>query len=266
MNSLTILPEWNNLQRLEIIDFSYNKLQSLPEWNNLINLKNIDCSNNKLKSLPISFTYLPLLNKIYFNGNEIEYIPVNLLRRIQRQKIGQNIYNDNQNVHNHNIQECLKKSINYLLKDKPLLSFNDIQKDINNRCQTITKDLLFEYSNNNDIHSTLNVTFRDILIAVWNKIYIFNKSVQEEIIKVLNIEMYESKDKCFTGRITRLVNVLNGFDENIRLEISENEQKSNISKKLYDLYPNVEDYKRELRIAFIERGYSEKDIEDWYDI
>jgi hypothetical protein len=125
---------------------------------------------------------------------------------------------------------------------------------------------LFEYSKYNMYILVLNITFRDILIAVWNKILIFNESVQEEIIKVLNIEMLDSECKCFTGRITRLVNVLNGFDENIRLEISENEQKSNISKKLYELYPDEEDYRRELRIAFIERGYSKKDIQDWYNI
>jgi hypothetical protein len=264
-NLLTTLPEWNNLLNLEIIVCRNNQITYLPEWNNLINLERIDCQSNLLTTLPVSLSTLQHLNNIIYYNNPIEYIPINLFRRLDRQ-ITQNIYNDNQNVHNHNIQECLKKSINYLLKDKPILSFDDVQKDINNRCICITKDLLLEYSNENEIHSILNVTFADILIAVWNKIYIFNKSIQEEIIKVLNIEILDSKDKCFTGRITRLVNVLNGFDPNIRLEISENEQKSNISKKLYDLYPNVEDYMRELRIAFIERGYSEIDIQEWYNI
>ena len=49
----------------------------------------------------------------------------------------------------------------------------------------------------------------------------------DEIFDVMNIEMNDSLCKCFTGRISRLVNCLNGFDDNIKINISDNEQTYN---------------------------------------
>jgi hypothetical protein len=70
--------------------------------------------------------------------------------------------------------------------------------------------------------------------------------------------MLDSECKCFTGRLTRLVNCMSRFDDNISIEISDNEQ---MSKVLYEKYrTNIEDYQRELRKEFEERGYSEEDI------
>ena len=56
--------------------------------------------------------------------------------------------------------------------------------------------------------------------------------------------MLDSECKCFTERLTRLVNCLVGFEEDIIMEIDENEQMSNISKLLYNKYDNKEDYQR----------------------
>jgi len=84
--------------------------------------------------------------------------------------------------------------------------------------------------------------------------------------------MLDSECKCFTGRLTRLVNCLVGFDENIKMEISENEQMSNISALIYEKYYNDKspddnsEYKEQLRHAFMERGYSEDDVQKWLNI
>jgi hypothetical protein len=176
--------------------------------------------------------------------------------------MGQNIYNDAQNVHNHNIQTSIHKSIEYLIKDKPPISIDQMKQEITNEC--LSYELLTNYCKDQSVHSVLNVTFEEVLNSVWSKIRIHND--KEEIIKVLNIEMLDSECKCFTGRLTRLVNCLNGFDDNIKLEINDNEQMSNISKILYDKYPDIEDYQRELRKEFEERGYSEEDIQLWVSI
>ena len=44
----------------------------------------------------------------------------------------------------------------------------------------------------------------------------------------MNYEITEANCKCFTGRISRLINVLNGYDEHIEIHIANNEQISNI--------------------------------------
>ncbi len=263
-NKLTTLPKWTTLINLQRINCYVNKVTILPEWTTLINLRQINCSSNKLTTLPITWTRLPRLNYICYHNNPIEYIPPNLLRIINRQKQGQDIYNDTQSVHNHHIQQCLKDSINYLLSSKPSISDKIMFEQIKHK--SLLHELLLEYSNDETYHSVLNVTFKEVLLAVWNKIIEYDNDVQDEIIKILNIEMLDSECKCFTGRLTRLVNVLNGFDENIKLQISDNEQMSNISKMLYEQYPNEEDYQRELRKAFVERGYNENDVQQWLDI
>jgi hypothetical protein len=280
-NKLTILPEWNHLIKLEIINCNHNQLTNLheweqltnlntiecdsnrlvtlPKWTHLINLKEISCLNNKIKSLPIEWTRLPNLQNICYYHNPIEYFPPSIARILNRQSIGQNIYQDNQSVHNHQIQISLRNSIEYLIKDKPSISLDQMKQEIEKQC--LSYELLTNYCKDQSVHSVLNVTFEEVLLSVWSKIR--NHNDRQEIIKVLNIEMLDSECKCFTGRLTRLVNCLNGFDDNIKLEISDNEQMSNISKLLYQRYDNIEDYQRELRKEFEERGYSEEDIQKW---
>jgi len=260
-NKLTHLPEWDYLVNLQFINCSNNKLSYLPEWNQLINLKSIVCVNNQLIHLPISWSRLYNLQYICYSGNPIEYIPPNLLRIINSN--GQNIYNDNQNVHNHNIQISLRSSIEYLIKDKPSISLDQMRQEIENEC--LSFELIMTYCEDKSVHTILNVTFEEVLYSVWCKIR--NNINKHEIIKILNIEILDSECKCFTGRLTRLVNCLSGFDNNISITISNNEQMSNISRILYEKHgDNIENYQRELRKEFEERGYSEEDINMWISI
>jgi len=254
-NKLTYLPEWTYLINMESIICNHNRLTYLPEWTHMINLQEIDCSNNSLVNLPVSWGRL---HDLRYYGNPIEYIPPNIQRIVNRQKTGQNIYDDSQNIHNHNIQICLKRSIEYLIKDKPSISIDQMKLEIENEC--ISYELILTYCKDESVHSELNVTFEEVLLSVWCKIR--DNINKQEIIKILNIEILDSECKFFTGRLTRLVNCMSGFDDNIKMEINHNEQMSNISKILYDKYQNEKDYQRE----FEERGYSEEDINIWSSI
>ena len=64
------------------------------------------------------------------------------------------------------------------------------------------------------------------MVAVWNKIE--KNDNKNEILNILNNEMKESLCKCFTGRLSRLINCLNGFDEDVEIKINDNEQIGNI--------------------------------------
>ena len=114
----------------------------------------------------------------------------------------------------------------------------------------------------------LDITFNELLIAVFNRIEI--NEHKDEIKKVLNIEMDDSICKCFTGRISRLVNCLNGFDELIDIKIAENEQIAQIidveRRKLendnkYDLYVHKQNVKNRL----IELKYENNVINEWVE-
>ena len=76
--------------------------------------------------------------------------------------------------------------------------------------------------------------------------------------------MSDSLCKCFTGRISRLINALNGFDDNIVINISENEQIGNICIILREKYDG-EEFKQKVREALRERNYNEAIINEWLD-
>ena len=211
-----------NVLQLYIYDLN---LISLVNLQNLVNLKKLYCHNNNLTNL----NDIQNLNRLeYFNysNNPIEHIPPNITRMLDRIKKGQNIYGDSQNVHNHHIQESIRQSILNILQTKPTIK-NINELIINDPILSEqTKRLLFEYSTCKDVHTTLNITFEELLLYVFDRIE--QNTDKNEIKRVLNIEMDESVCKCFTGRISRLINCLNGFDPFICINISDSEQISQI--------------------------------------
>jgi len=76
-----------------------------------------------------------------------------------------------------------------------------------------TKQLLFEYIENKDIHSIIGITFNELLLNVIS--LIINHEHKNEILNIINIEIQDSECKCFTGRMNRLVNCLNSYDKNV---------------------------------------------------
>ena len=83
-----------------------------------------------------------------------------------------------------------------------------------------------------------------------------------EIMKILEEEMLDTICQCFTGRMTRLVNVLNGYYDDIEIKIGTNEQISNIivtMKSKYEGEELIEKIKTELE----EREYDEETIVEW---
>jgi hypothetical protein len=93
------------------------------------------------------------------------------------------------------------------------------------------------------------------------------QDLQKEIKQRLNEEMQESECKCFTGRISRLVNCLSGYSDKVRIQISETEEIGNIISIVMANrgMKTVEIIKEEVHLALKERGYSDKIIEEWLE-
>jgi hypothetical protein len=82
--------------------------------------------------------------------------------------------------------------------------------------------------------------------------------------------MTDSLCKCFTGRISRLVNCLNGFNDNIKINISDNEQIGNIiilikNKLIAENNYDLETHKRLVKINLLEKEYELNIIEEWLE-
>lgn len=238
-----------NFKKLNELYISKNNISELPdEIGHLSNLNILCLSNNKLKNIPNSIGKLKNLRYLYINDNLLDSIPSEItectklryilylpqsdhlylaphVRRFLNEYNSSNVkfkvYSDNENIHTSSIQESLKKSIMSLSNDV-------ITKYIE------VMDFIIDYNKEDVIKNCQNKTtflntflrYEDILNFVIHRID--NSDHKEELIKRLNQEIYDSKNLCFVGKITRLVNTLCGFFDDIIIGISENEQIQNI--------------------------------------
>ena len=169
------------------------------------------------------------------------------------------------NVHSSSIQQSIRDSINNLMNayvlDYPLTYLD--WSVLNQK----TKEIITEYIDCIDIHTMLNITFKELFIAVVIELDKLSMDLQIEIQKRLNEEMQDSECKCFTGRISRLVNCLSGYSDKVKIQITENEEINNIISVIMSKreLKTIEMLKKEVREALTERGYVREKIKEWLE-
>jgi len=299
-NNLLSLPSNMNFPDLEDFNCSYNNLTSLPDNMKFYNLNNFYFWHNKLTSLPLSLMRCKKLTYIsnsdysndetYYglriNKNNIKLSPQmeRFLRNVKNKFYINNpihirnnlsVYDDMQNVHNNSIQTSFKDSINNMTirTDIPKYNIDDLIKMIHNddNLSLKTKERLVEYCYDENIHSTLLLTFAEVLWSVLQTIqHDFDEEKQKEIKTILNQEMDDAQGKCFTGRLNRIVNCLNGFSSLVNVVIKGSEQINNVifviknrleKEKKYD----IELHKEEVTETLRELEYNEDTISAWVD-
>ena len=143
-NELSSLKGIEGLTSLTTLYCNNNNLTSLKGIEGLTSLTSLGCYDNKLTSLN-ELINLRNLRHIEYSNNPIEYIPPNIIRILNRQRKGQNIYEDSQNVHNHAIQESIKQSILNIINIKPVITNINDMILIDNILTPSTKSILIEY-------------------------------------------------------------------------------------------------------------------------
>ena len=270
-NQLAQLPsEIKYLTQLTHLYLSYNQLTQLPgEIGNLTQLTDLYLSNNRLTQLPIEIGNLTQLTTLDLRGNPIENtlnpIIQRLLQRIQNKRNQKNIYSNTQNVHSSSIQKSIKDSIHTLMNyynPEHVLTYLDWTE-----LHQKTKEIITEYMDCKDVHTMLDITFKELFIAIVIEMEKLSPDLQKEIKQRLNEEMQESECKCFTGRISRLVNCLSGYSDKVKIQISESEEIGNIISVIMEKrgIKTTETLKEEVSVALKERGYEETKINEWVE-
>ena len=180
------------------------------------------------------------------------------------------VYNDGQNVHNHQIQQSIRDSIYSVMSGKPILTIDETVVEIIKSpiLTEPTKQLIMEYCEDDSIHSVLNITFKELMVNVWN--IIRSHKERDNILAILNDEINDANCKCFTGRMSRLINCLNGFDDRVSISIADNSQIGNIILLVRKRLENenkysVSHHKELVREELIERGYDATVISVWIE-
>ena len=275
-NNLTELPKniFSNLTLLQELYLHDNNLTQLDKniFSNLTQLQDLNLSINKLTELPTSIIRCNNLNYINYSYNEINYIPPNIQRfldNINQQTNEIQIYNDSQNVHNHSIQESIKTSLENILIIPKNINKELLVSDIidNNYMNEHSFRLLLEYCQDASVHTVLNITFEESLLHVLEFINQKLLEHKKEILKILEMEILDSECKCFTGRISRLINCLNGFNDLVQIKIPDNMGISNVIVMIRNNYKGsvVNELKEIITKELYERGYEKEKINEYLD-
>lgn len=266
-NLLSIFPDNIPSNVIDLIIFS-NKLTVLPD-NIPRTVINFDCRYNKLKQLPLSIIECRNLQKFHYNNNPLEPLHPLIVRFLSKQLYKDLIvYSDSQSVHNHNIQESIRSSIYNLLKDKIVMDIKTVKQNIKNDSiiNKVTKNTIVKYTNDNTRHTLIPISYADLLIPVWQRISKHSNS--DEIKQILNQEILSGLNLCFTGKLSRLVSVLDGFYEDISINIGDQEQIGNIIMIIKDNLDrqnnySIENHKQLVSKELNERSYDQNIINHW---
>ena len=255
VNKIAALPEDLPLS-LTTIGCSDNHLTTLPLFVSP-NLISLDCSSNRLSSLS-SLARCRFLTDLHYDDNPIEFVPPNL-RNMENE---QNVYLDKQNVHDHTIQESVRHSIENITEIQPTITKEVMVEEI---LQLATDEnklrLLIEFMHNNEIHSTLKVSFTDVLLPVWSVIR--EHEHKTELVRILSHEMQAAEGTCFTGRISRLVSSLAGFSDRVVIEISIDDQISHIVTRHQNLKLDAKVTKENIIAELNIYGFKHEKILEW---
>ena len=262
-NRLTEIPkEIGNLQQLRSLYLNNNRLTEIPkELGNLQQLLDFWLHYNQLTNIPIWIIYLPRLRSLYISGNPIENLHPAIRRFLNNNKTNQNIYSDSQSVHNHNIEFTTNKSVidfisSYKCKETDIDELvNELNIPIN------IKNILLNYCTDEYIHSRLQLNYKEILLPVLD--FIKNNRQKEELLNILCQEIQDSRGKCFQGRISRTINILNGYHEAININISDNEQIGNLIINLQKKYSDQSELEEIFIKEMQERNYTNEIIKEW---
>lgn len=263
---------FDNCTNIETLLIGSNYLTSIPSnIDRLTNLRELIFMKNDITTLPVSITRLNNLSTFYYNDNPYEHIPPQIERFIYRQKNNidrLHIYSDSQSVHDSSIQRSISTSIENIMnqpfKHNITQNMDNIMYEIRNDPLIESKDVLEEYMLCEDVHSILQITFKELLCYVWETIKILEH--QDEIKRILNIEIHDSKNMCFTGRISRLINCLNGFTNLVSITIDTSQEIGNIitiSRHSLGKEYTIDKHKEIVKKELLERGYPSNTITEW---
>jgi hypothetical protein len=259
-NQITEIGGLDHLTNLQALWLSYNQITNIGVWG-LTNLQELYLNGNHITEVPNSIMNLRNLKSLIIDCEINQIIQRFLYRNNIKSK--NTTYTDGQNVHDSQIVKSVQKSIYAIIEDVKQsdidITLNDILKDdiISKR----TKAQLVEYCEDKTVHSLLNLTFGEILVAVW-KVIVAHKD-SKEIKTILNGEMSDSMCKCFTGRISRLVNSLNGFDDRITIKISDSQEILNVIINVRNKYTDIAQQKTEIIKELTDRGYDMTTINEY---
>lgn len=273
-------------KQLTYLHLTGNQLTQLPELP--ATLSTIDIRNNQITELPESLVSCSKLTSFYATGNPICYTPDQLMFLYRFFSTG-DYFQNGENVQAESTIENWKQSIDNLATDYVP---DDFYAEINSYFEDGNIDTWisnqYEYSlgyvpecikyretddDEEEEYYNTSISFREVWIRVWNRILGSSEEVKKELLKRYEEEMDEAQHHCETGYKVRIVNVLTGFFDDIKIGPNESEILGGIIHGLYNkilksgLDPKTKEFRdkwrQEIVFAFAERKIDETKLNTW---
>ena len=163
-----------------------------------------------------------------YNYKELAKVIISELGRVDHADTDMDvrtIYQNAQNVHTKEIEQSAIDSLEKLYQKKSELTgstfdFEEVKNIL--LSEGFSKNSLNRISLDNALYSKLNISLKNALLLVYA--YIQNSAYVDILMERLKEELKESEDICSTGILERLVNVLTGFDDELGIRISFEDQ------------------------------------------
>ena len=171
------------------------------------------------------------------------------------------------NVHDAFVSDCVVRSCNNLIKDNTHNVPADYADDL-----ILDKDAKHHIKKwcTEDASSPvgINASYGQLFNIIWARINKFDNETRDEIKKIMNADIHASVGKCLPGRISRLINILSAYCDDIYIGISTNDQICNIitmTRRVLERENKytVEDHRALAKKELEERGYAEETIQDY---
>lgn len=158
------------------------------------------------------------------------------------------VYDDGQNVHNTSINEGVKEILRKLCKEQSdsiqslvrIINLNEVSKRIvvlSREKSLVSRQKIVGTFDRIMIDTSkfeCDVNLCDILIMIWMKIK--TSKDKDELEKRLIEEMEDMNGLCATGHLSRLINILSGFFDDMSIKISFKDQVKNY---IYNYYNKI---------------------------
>ena len=265
-NVLTSLKGLEGLLNLKKLNCEHNCLVNLKGLEGCRSLHSLDCDHNRITTIEHIIRLRNLRNFAY-RRNPLGYPSVQVEHFLHmiggRNGESSTIYNNVENVSDSAVKESVFVSIQNLLKDPtPSFSINDLKgsglSDKAIKWLTIACD-------DNNRNSNYLITYRQLLSYVWQRVC--TSEHKEELIRVLEQQVTESKGRCQIGRLTRLLSVLVGFYDDINIAISGGAQicaAIKVAKKSVRPYDALT-HRTLVATHLADLGYTDEETQPWLD-
>ena len=265
-NLIDSLRPLTSLPKLRRLECENNQLVTLEGIERCRNMRILDCRSNQITSLELVLC-LRNLEILRYDNNPIGPITQHLehfLYMVEERSKGLSvIYNNDENVMNDAVKKSTYASIKNIMKD-PTPNFS--LRDLNGSGLSIRSiEWLTEACHCTDRQRDYLINYRTLLGYIWQRIE--SSEHKSELIKILGQQISESKDRCLTGRMTRLLSVLMGFYDDIHIAISTSSQIHAAIKVVEkSLSPYCAKTHRDLVAAHLhDLGYSDVEARPWLD-